>query len=72
MDYEESIGLVTGKMFFYCRFSRFRTFYGLKHDLSEKKMFRLSRAGVICATPTASPLKDRKLKFWLSESFGPT
>jgi hypothetical protein len=44
-----------------------------KHDLSEKK-FRLSRAvvGGICLDATEVALKARKLKFWLSEYFGPT
>jgi hypothetical protein len=40
-----------------------------KHDLSEKKI-RLSRA--VCATPAASTLKAKKLKFRLPESFGLT
>jgi hypothetical protein len=36
-----------------------------KHDLSEKKIFRPSRAveRKICATPTASPLKARKAAY---------
>jgi hypothetical protein len=48
-----------------------------KHDLSEKK-FSVCHAPLplpfayIFATPTASPLKARKLKFWLPEFFGPT
>jgi hypothetical protein len=49
-----------------------------KHDLSDKK-FRLSRAvaavavvAKIWVTPTAFPLRVRKLKFWLLESFQPT
>jgi hypothetical protein len=44
-----------------------------KHDLGENK-FRLSRAIAveckICVTPTASPLKARKLKFRLPEFLG--
>jgi hypothetical protein len=52
-----------------------------KHDLSDKKKFRLSRAVAnavvvavrkICTSPTGSALSARKLKFWLPESFGPT
>jgi hypothetical protein len=31
------------KKFFYCKFSRFRTFYTLKTSLERKKIFRLSR-----------------------------
>jgi hypothetical protein len=75
MEYEGSIGFVMRKMkFFYCRFLRFRTFYGKKHDLSDKK-FPLSRAVAvrkICNSITGSALSARKLKFWLPESFGPT
>jgi hypothetical protein len=44
--------------------------------VSRKKYFRTSGAvdveRKICATPTASPLKARELKFRLPESFGPT
>jgi hypothetical protein len=51
-------------------------FMAKKHVFSEKNFFRLSRTVAverkICATPTASPLKARKLKFRLPESFGPT
>jgi hypothetical protein len=37
MEYEGSIGLVTEKMKKnYCWFSRFSTFYGKKHDLTDK------------------------------------
>jgi hypothetical protein len=51
-----------------------------KHDLSEKKNFRPSRAVAvavavehkICATPTAYTIRTRKLKFWFPASFGPT
>jgi hypothetical protein len=42
-----------------------------KHDLSEKKVLRLSHA-VAGVTPTAFPISVRELKFWLSVSFGPT
>jgi hypothetical protein len=44
-------------------------FMAKKHDLSDKKKFRRS---CDVATPTASPLKARKLKFWLPKSFGLT
>jgi hypothetical protein len=48
-------------------------FIGKKHDLGEKKI-PLSRAveRKICATPIASPLKARKLKYLFSESLRPT
>jgi hypothetical protein len=48
-------------------------FMAKKHDLSEF-FFRMSVAveRKTCGTPTASPLKARKLKFRLPESFGPT
>jgi hypothetical protein len=70
MEYEGSIGLVTEKMkFFYCWFSLLNTFYGKKHDLSEKKISvchaPLPPFAKICTTSTASPLQARKLKFWL-------
>jgi hypothetical protein len=61
MQYEGSIDLVTGKMkIFYCRFSRFSTFYGKKHDLSDKKKFvchaPLPPFAKICTTPTGYTL----------------
>jgi hypothetical protein len=44
MEYVGSIGLVTGKMkIFYCWFLRFSTFYGKKHDLSDKKIPSVTR-----------------------------
>jgi hypothetical protein len=48
-----------------------------KHDLSDEKNFRLSRAVAfavrkISTSPTGSALSARKLKFWLPESFEPT
>jgi hypothetical protein len=45
-----------------------------KHDLSEKK-FSVCHAPLldeICLDATEVALKARKLKFWLSEYFGPT
>jgi hypothetical protein len=40
----ESIGFTCKKKyFFYCKFSRFMTFYTLKTSLERKKNFRLSR-----------------------------
>jgi hypothetical protein len=44
-------------------------FMAKKHDFKLKKKIR---AGVIFATPTPSTLRATKLKFCLSESFGPT
>jgi hypothetical protein len=77
MEYEGSIGLVSRKMKkIIADFHVLGLFIAKKHDLSEKKI-RLSRAvvavvGKIWVTPTAFPLRARKLKFWLLESFGPT
>jgi hypothetical protein len=45
MKYEGSIGFFRSKMKnFFCLFSLFRTYYGLKTRFEQKKNFRLSRA----------------------------
>jgi hypothetical protein len=62
MKYGESIGFATGKMNFFCSFSRFRTFYTSKHDLSEIKKFRLSRAVVRLNLYHAYSLPPQKLE----------
>jgi hypothetical protein len=63
MEYEGSIGLVSRKMkIFYCFFHVLGLFMAKKHDLSKKKI-RLSRDVAVERTPTAFPLKARKLKF---------
>jgi hypothetical protein len=57
MEYEGSIGLVTGKVLSIAK----------KHDLSDKKFFvchaPLPPFAKICTTPTVSPLQARELKF---------
>jgi hypothetical protein len=54
MEYEGSIGFVMRKMKKkYCWFSRFRTFYGQKHDLSDKKIS-------VCHAPLPSPRRRRR------------
>jgi hypothetical protein len=56
--------------FFFAYFHVLGHFITKKLDLSEKN-FRMSRADAIavqrkiCLTPTAFPLRARKLKFWL-------
>jgi hypothetical protein len=64
MEYEASIGLVTEKIIEDFHVS---TFYGEKHDLSDKKISTshapLVAFAKICTTPTASPLQAKKLKF---------
>jgi hypothetical protein len=74
MQNEGSIGLVSRKMiFFIADFHVLGLFMAQKHDLSKKKNPSVTRRCTpICVTPTASPSKARKLKFWLSVFFGPT
>jgi hypothetical protein len=76
MEYEGRIGFVSKK--FKKNIADFHVlglFLAKKHDLSEKKIYRLSRSVAvrkICTLPTGLALSDRKLKFWLPEFFGPT
>jgi hypothetical protein len=79
MTYEGSIGLVTGKpKKINADFHVLVLFMAKKHDLSDKKISVCHaplplplplplQFAYIFATPTASPLKARKLKFWFSE-----
>jgi hypothetical protein len=67
MEFEGSIGSVTGKMKKnYCKFSRLSK----NLDLSDKKISvwhaPLPPFVNFFTTPKASPLRARKLKFWLS------
>jgi hypothetical protein len=69
MEYEGSIGLVSRK-FFIADFHVLGLFMAQKHDLTKKNFPSVTRRCTqICVTPTASPSKARKLKFWLSVFF---
>jgi hypothetical protein len=79
MEYEGRIGFVMRKMKkkIIADFHVLGLFMAKKHDLSDEKKFRLSRAVAfavrkICTSATGSALSARKLKFWLPESFEPT
>jgi hypothetical protein len=69
MEYE---GFVSSKMKkIIADFHVLGLFMAKKHDLSEKKFFRQSRAVAavvqkICIDTSSVPMKARKLKFWLS------
>jgi hypothetical protein len=69
MEYEGSIGLVTGKMKkIVADFHVLVLFMTKKHDFRDKKKFVCHAPlpfAKICTTPTASPLQARKWKFWL-------
>jgi hypothetical protein len=80
----ESIGFTCKKKsFFYCKFSRFRTFYTLKTSLERKKIPSVTRRCRHCrccrrfldeilGVASSAMLSARKLKFWQPASFEPT
>jgi hypothetical protein len=73
MEYEESFGFVSRKMKkkIIADFHVLGLFMAKKHDLSEKKFLRLSRAVAVERKICAKTIRPIKLKFWFPVSFGP-
>jgi hypothetical protein len=72
----ESIGFTSEKSFFFLQILTFYIILYLKNMIRAKTIFSVCHVpppfGEICATPTASPLKARKLKISGKLQFGPT